>query len=359
MAIVFVLIAILQVLAGYFCAKVVQYVTRKAWLGTLAMLFTIVPVVSIYLKKSLVHCEWFTNGFCYLGYIYLGFILYFPMYCVAAFVFHKFYKKIRLKKLLSAGFILIPILLFGGYLNAINPRLKTINIESNSGNVEGNSDLKICFVSDIHVGCINTRHILNRVADCINRVNPDVVIFGGDVLDIEALKVYEKTFVDIMRDKITSKYETYTVIGNHEIYAGVEDCIRLLKKAGIKILIDKAVKVKGFDIVGRLDQTVRRRKSLSQIVSGKEENLIVVDHTPSAIEESANHRALLHLSGHTHAGQTFPMNLVVNYMFGPTGDLRKVKDTYAYITNGAGFWGPPYRIGNIPEVVLVKISRKK
>ncbi len=359
MAIVFVLIAILQVLAGYFCARMVQYLTKKTWLGVLAMFFTVVPVSSIYLKKSLVHCEWFTNGFCYLGYVYLGFILYFPVYCVVAFLFHKFYKKIRLKKLLSAGFVLIPILLLGGYLNAINPRLKTINIKSNSENIGGNSDLKICFVSDIHVGCINTKHILNRVADCINRANPDVVIFGGDVLDIEALKVYEKTFVDIMREKITSKYDTYTVIGNHEIYAGVEDCIRLLKKAGIKILIDKVAEVKGVSIAGRLDRTVMSRKSLSQILSGKEKNLIVVDHTPSAIEESAKHGALLHLSGHTHGGQTFPMNLVVNYLFGPTGDLRKVQNTYAYITYGAGFWGPPYRIGNVPEVVLIKISRRK
>ncbi|MBO4405324.1 MAG: metallophosphoesterase [Alphaproteobacteria bacterium] len=359
MAIVFVLVAILQVLAGYFCAKVVQYVTKKAWLGVLAMLFTIVPVMSIYLKKSLGHCEWFTNGFCYLGYVYLGFILYFPMYCAVAFVFRKFYKKVRLKKLLSAGFVLIPILLLGGYLNAINPRLKTINIESNYRNVGESSDLKICFVSDIHVGCINTKHIFNRVVDCINRANPDVVIFGGDVLDIEALKVYEKTFVDIMRDKITSKYDTYTVIGNHEIYAGVEDCVRLLKKAGVKILIDKVVEVKGVSIAGRLDRTVRSRKSLSQILSGNEKNLIVVDHTPSAIEESAKHGALLHLSGHTHGGQTFPMNLLVNYLFGPTGDLRKVQNTHAYITYGAGFWGPPYRIGNVPEVVLIKISRHR
>ncbi|MCR4623093.1 MAG: metallophosphoesterase [Alphaproteobacteria bacterium] len=352
MAVVFSVIIVLQILAGYFCAKVVQYLTKKVWLGFLAMLFALVPAVSIYLKKSLIHCEWFTNGFCYLGYIYLGFILYFPVYCIAVFVFHKFYKKISLKKLLSAGFVLVPIFLFGGYLNAINPRLKTINIE-------GSSDLKICFVSDIHVGCINTKHILNRVADCIDKANPDVVILGGDVLDIEALKVYEKTFVDIMRDKITSKYKTYTVIGNHEIYAGVEDCVRLLKQAEIKILIDKAVEVKGFNIVGRLDRTVLQRKSLSQIVANNMKNLIVVDHTPFAIEESADHHALLHLSGHTHAGQIFPMNFVVNYMFGPTGDLRKVKNTYAYITNGAGFWGPPYRVGNIPEVVLINILKRK
>lgn len=351
MAVVFVLIAILQVLAGYFCAKVIQYVTKKTWLGTLAMFFTIVPAVSIYLKKSLIHGEWFTNIFCYLGYVYLGFILYFPMYCVAAFIFHKFYNKIKLKKILAAGFVLVPALLLGGYLNAINPRLKTINIEADS-------DLKICFVSDIHVGCINTKHIMNRVADCIKRANPDVVVFGGDVLDIEALKVYEKTFTDIMQKKITSKYDTYTVIGNHEIYAGVHDCIRLLKKAGIKVLIDEVAEVKGFNIAGRVDRTVRSRKSLSQIIPNNVKNLIVVDHTPSSIHESAQHHALLHLSGHTHGGQTFPMNFVVNYLFGPTGDLKKVQDTYAYITYGAGFWGPPYRIGNIPEVVLVNISKR-
>lgn len=352
MFVIFVLVAVLQVLAGYFCAKVIQYLTKKTWLGTLAMFFTVVPAVSIYLKKLLVHCEWFTNVFCYLGYVYLGFILYFPIYCGVAFLIHKLFKKINFKKVLSAGFIFVPVLLLGGYLNAVNPRLKTINIEADS-------DLKICFVSDIHVGCINTKRILNRVADCIKRANPDVVVFGGDVLDIEALKVYEKTFIDIMKEKITSKYDTYTTIGNHEIYAGVNDCINLLKKAGIKVLIDKTVKIKEFNIAGRIDRTVWSRKSLSQIVPEGTKNLIVVDHTPSAIDESVQHHALLHLSGHTHGGQTFPMNFVVNYLFRPTGDLRKIQDTYAYITYGAGFWGPPYRIGNIPEVILVNISKKR
>ena len=351
MAVVFLLIVVLQVLAGYFCAKVVQYVTKKAWLGVLAMLFTVVPALSIYLKKTLAHCEWFTNGVCYLGYVYLGFVLYFPIYCVIVYLFYIFCGKISMRKLLSWGFVLVPALLFGGYLNAVNPRLKTINIESNA-------NLKICFVSDIHVGCINTKHILHKVADCINNVNPDVVVFGGDVLDIEALKVYEKAFVDIMREKITSKYDTYTVIGNHEIYAGVNDCIRLLKKAGTRILIDKVVNVKGFNIAGRLDRTVSSRKSLSQIISNDAENLIVVDHTPSSIDESVQHHALLHLSGHTHGGQIFPMNFVVNYLFGSTGDLKKIRNTYAYITYGAGFWGPPYRIGNIPEVVLINVSKK-
>ncbi len=351
MAFIFLVIVLLQVFAGYVCAKVIQYITRKAWLGVLAILFSLVPAVSIYLKKTSVHCEWFTNGFCYLGYIYLGFILYFPMYCVVAFAFHKFYKKIGLRKVLSWGFVLVPALLFVGYLNAINPQLKTINIE-------GNSELKVCFVSDIHVGCINTKHILNRIADCIKRANPDIVVFGGDVLDIEALKVYEKTFIDIMQKEVTSKYDTYTVIGNHEIYAGVTDCIRLLKQAGIKVLLDEVVQVKGFNIVGRLDRTVFSRKSLSQMVSDDAKNLIIVDHTPSDIEKSVQRHALLHLSGHTHGGQTFPMNFLVNYLFGSTGELKKIQHTYVYTTYGSGFWGPPYRIGNTPEVVLVNISRK-
>lgn len=342
------LIAILQVLAGYFCAKVVWCITKKTWLGVLAVFFSVVPAASIFLKKMLVHGEWFTNGFCYLGYIYLGFVLYFPIYCVIAFVFHKIYKKIELKELLAKGFVLVPVLLLGGYWNAINPKLKTVNIE-------GNANLKICFVSDIHVGCINTKRILNKVADCIKEANPDIVVFGGDVLDIEALKVYERTFIDIMQEKITSKYDTYSVIGNHEVYAGANDCVRLLKKAGIKILIDDMVQIKGFNIAGRVDQTVLSKKTLSQIVSDNVKNLIVIDHTPSRIAESVQHHALLHLSGHTHGGQIFPMNLIVNYLFGSTGDLKKIQDTYTYISYGAGFWGPPFRIGNVPEVVLVNI----
>ncbi|MDR2410045.1 MAG: metallophosphoesterase, partial [Bacteroidales bacterium] len=157
----------------------------------------------------------------------------------------------------------------------------------------------------------------------------------------------------------SSKYKTYTILGNHELYTGHQDCVNLLKKARISLLLDDYIILNSVVIAGRLDRNVYYRKSLREIIPADAKNLIVVDHEPDSIDESAENNALLHLSGHTHAGQMFPISLVTGFMYKPTGILGKIKNTYFYITNGAGFWGPPYRIGNIPEVALVKLGNNK
>ena len=348
---VFIFLAVMLVFAGYLCAKVIQHLTKKMWLGFVFMLCPVVSVLSLYFKNAFADSPLITDIFCNFGYIYLGFALYFTIYICLAFGFYYCCKKIQLKKLLGAGFIVVPVFLFLAYLNAINPQVEELNIE-------GDSDLTICFVSDIHIGCVNTKHILNRVVNKIEECHPDIVILGGDVLDIGSLKKYGEFFISTMK-QITSKYKTYAVIGNHEIYAGANDCIKILRKAGVIMLLDNVAIEKEFTIAGRLDRIVGDRKPLSQIVAPGIKNLIVVDHSPFRVDEAVDHKALLYLAGHTHAGQMFPMNLVVKYMFGSTSVLKKIKDTYTYISCGAGFWGPPFRIGSIPEVMLVKIRAKK
>lgn len=351
MSYVFVFLSVLLVFAGYLSAKVVQFLTKSVWLGFAFMLCPVASVLSLYYKNIATKNELLADILCNFGYVYLGFALYFTIYVCLVFIFYRFCKKIRLKNLLGAGFVVVPSFLFLAYLNAINPQLETLNIK-------GDSDLKICFVSDIHVGCINTEHILQRVANKIEEANPDVVILGGDILDIGSLKRYGDKFISIIKP-VTSKYKTYAVIGNHEIYAGVNDCIRILRKAGVKLLLDETVAEKGFTIAGRLDKTVGDRKALAKIVSSETKNLIVIDHSPFDIKEAVNQKAFLYLAGHTHAGQMFPMNFVVNFILDPTSVLRKIENTYTYISCGAGFWGPPFRIGNVPEVVLVKVSSGK
>lgn len=345
---IFIAFSVLQVLAGYLCAKVIQFTTKSTLLGLLAMGLAVTPALAIYLGQR-VNIRWLVDLVSYVGYLYLGFILYYTIYFALAFVGCKIFKEIDFQRALFLGFPLVTVILLLGYLNAINPRLKKIEIPTDV-------NAKICFVSDIHVGSINTITLLDKIAKNIEKADPDFVIFGGDTIDMKSIEVYGDDFIKIMKP-IASKYKIYAVIGNHELYAGVKDCVDLLRKANIEVLLDKAAVSGDFVIAGRLDFAVPNRKSLKEIISDEKKHLIVADHTPAAIEESAENGALIHLSGHTHGGQMFPLNLVVNSLFKSTGVLDKVRDTYYYITYGAGFWGPPYRIGNRPEVILIEFKK--
>jgi uncharacterized protein len=72
-------------------------------------------------------------------------------------------------------------------------------------------------------------------------------------------------------------------------------------------------------------------------------------------ERAAAYGVDLQLSGHTHGGQVYPFDLLVRLDQPVVGGLAEVDGTLVYVTNGAGFWGPPMRVGADPDVTLVEL----
>jgi predicted MPP superfamily phosphohydrolase len=84
---------------------------------------------------------------------------------------------------------------------------------------------------------------------------------------------------------------------------------------------------------------------------------ILLTHQPNAIKLLKKEKANLVLSGHTHAGQFFPANLLIYFFQKYVKGLYLIKDTYLYVNQGTGYWGPANRLGTsmeISEIVLVK-----
>ncbi|MCR5225278.1 MAG: metallophosphoesterase [Alphaproteobacteria bacterium] len=346
---IFVFFAVLYVIAGYVSAKCIYIATKQMWLGVITVLMSTTFPFAMSLMHLGIPCNWFLNIWCYIGYISIGFFMYFSMYCLCVLAVWLFWEKLNLQKAFLFGIVGVVMLLCYGYFNATNPRLKVIEIPSDV-------EAKICFVADIHVGSIGTVNLLNRTTNLINSTDADFVIFGGDTLDLNALLEYKDEFLKCMAKIHKPKL---AVIGNHEIYAGIAESIDVMKQAGIRVLLDESQNIGNLTIVGRIDSTSPQRKPLSQIMPQNPKNVIVIDHAPKEINESVEQHAMLHLSGHTHDGQMFPMTFVTRFKYGTkTGVLRKLQNTYCYVTPGAGFWGSPYRIGNHPEVVLVLLRRR-
>ena len=83
--------------------------------------------------------------------------------------------------------------------------------------------------------------------------------------------------------------------------------------------------------------------------------LVLMAHQPVQVEQAAAAGVGLQLSGHTHGGQLWPFDYAVRLDQPAVQGLSRVGDTQLYVTTGAGFWGPPMRIGARPEVAVVEL----
>jgi predicted MPP superfamily phosphohydrolase len=82
---------------------------------------------------------------------------------------------------------------------------------------------------------------------------------------------------------------------------------------------------------------------------------VLLAHQPVQAVEAARHGVDLQLSGHTHGGQMVPFNLVVPLQQPVVSGLGTVDGVQVYVTRGAGFWGPPIRVGAPPEITMLEL----
>ena len=131
-----------------------------------------------------------------------------------------------------------------------------------------------------------------------------------------------------------------------------------LKPLTAQFLRDQSVTIDDrFVVVGRDDRTNPDRHSIEQLMQGVNRQLpvILLDHQPYHLSESQQNKIDLQISGHTHRGQIFPFNLLVDRMFELAHGYRKIGHTHFYVSSGLGLWAAPLRIGTQSEIVNVVI----
>lgn len=247
------------------------------------------------------------------------------------------------------------VVLVAGYVNYRHPRVEHITIHTEKP-IEGGG-MRIVALSDVHLGRGTTRGDLRRYVDMINAEKPDMVMIVGDLIDNSIVPVEA---ADMCREfeRIEARYGIYMSAGNHEYISGIDACRNYLQTTPVRLLADSVVEhPSGISIVGRDDRINPRRATLDDLLasSDKERFSIVLDHQPNEIVTSAKLGVDLHLSGHTHRGQVWPLSLITDAMFDQSHGYRKWGDTHAYVMTGISLWGPPFRIGTNSEMVVIDI----
>ena len=225
----------------------------------------------------------------------------------------------------------------------------------------------IAQVSDIHVGTFVGDRELDEGFELVNRIRPDLVVATGDLVDSEASLVGA---LAARLSRVGARDGAYTILGNHDHYAGAAEVTELLRASGIRVLCNEALTIRGgdgggFALVGVDDMSGRTRPSagfagpdLSAALRGvrPDQPRILLAHQPKYLHESSG-RVALQLSGHTHGGQINPgfrpADFVMEYVSG-----RYERDgTTLWVNRGFGVAGPPARVNAPPEVTKIVIVR--
>jgi predicted MPP superfamily phosphohydrolase len=258
-----------------------------------------------------------------------------------------------------SGYSLLIIALSIGYYRFSHPVVieKEITINKSGGKY---SSLKVVAFSDLHLGAGIGKKKLQKYVQLINSQKPDLILIAGDMIDNSVFLLHKERMYEEI-NQLEAPLGIYSCLGNHEYISGISRSLEFFNKTKIQLLIDSVVSIDdSFQIIGRDDQSSNNRLSLNQLMekADPQKALFLLDHQPYHLEEAEKNGIDFQLSGHTHNGQLFPLNYIVDKLYELGHGYLKKNNTHLIVTSGLGLWGPPYRIGTQSELIVLSIRFK-
>lgn len=219
---------------------------------------------------------------------------------------------------------------------------------------------EIALVSDIHLGRVLGRGFSEKVVKQLEALSPHAVFIAGDIFD------GPEAFPDSLMEpwkQLHPQEGIYFVSGNHDEFGDVGVIKQAVRRAGIQVLSNEKIVADGLTIIG-VDDSLSWDKAAFAEVLGRlagdapGASLLLV-HQPDNLDVAEKAGVSLQLSGHTHGGQFWPWNHVVNAIFGSAAHgWSRHGMLQLYTSYGVGTWGPPMRLFTKPEIVLLKLENE-
>ena len=278
-----------------------------------------------------------------------------------------------MKKFLLITFIILlsifGILLYSRYVATSGLITKEYVINDNiASSYDG---LKIVHFSDLHYGRLISNDQLKRISDEINLINPDIVVFTGDLIDkdIDIDKFSDKELISFL-SSINAKYGKYAIRGNHDYLVYADKIASLFTDTGFIYLENS------YDIlynesndkifIGGLDTSSYDKEDLDKTLTYQDDSIsykIVLTHEPDISDEIVNKDNTINLilAGHSHNGQVrLPF---IGALSTPPGSKKyydnyyRIKNTSLYISSGIGVSTYDFRLFNRPSINFYRINK--
>lgn len=221
-------------------------------------------------------------------------------------------------------------------------------------------DKVVVQLSDVHLGPIYRKQFFYKIIEQVNSLKPEAVFITGDLFDGTES---EFSWMNHPFSHLNAPSGAFYGFGNHDLYLGFNRVVDLLKDNPVKILDNQLVEINGLQIIGinysfnsdfNLEEAI-----LKQVGYNSDRASILLLHAPKNIELAKKSGIDLQLSGHTHDGQLWPFNYIVNWAHHGYGYGFFQEGDFSLVVNaGVGSWGPPMRTAARSEIVKL-ILRKK
>jgi uncharacterized protein len=230
------------------------------------------------------------------------------------------------------------------------------------------SGFRIAEISDVQGDGRTTSETLRRYVSRVNSLEPDIVLFGGDL--VTSGTRYIDSTAHIMGG-LKSRFGTIAAIGDHDIFTNKTMVLRALAREGIRVVEDSTVT---FDVdscrvsVSVVTYTYLEKPSKDQFgkftESREGEFRVLLVHQPAEelVRFARDQAYPLMLTGHTHGGGIAfgipglflwaPANLESPYVSG----IYRLGDLQLSVTNGLGMTLAPVRFHAPAEVVLITLK---
>lgn len=238
--------------------------------------------------------------------------------------------------------------------------------------------LRVAFLTDLHYGLYVFAPQVRAWVDAANAERPDLILMGGDFLDIRSDADPAPLLAELAR--LRAPLGVFGVWGNHDYDSfGRGDTRRggrarpdwarrrasltdAFARAGVPILLNAGRAVRDDLWVGGVDDFWQDDTDPAAALAGAGERAtLLLSHNPDLLPDLPGPVDLV-LCGHTHGGQVrlpFVGAPVVPSRYGQRyamGWVRGAYGTPAYVSRGLGTSGIPFRNLCEPELTLLTLE---
>lgn len=255
-----------------------------------------------------------------------------------------------------------------GYSYFIEPNRLTVKTFTVTTEKEV-SPCTVVFFTDTHFGEYYDIAHAEEIVDTINGLDPDFVLFGGDLLDNYA-RDRQALDLEALRDslsRVEARAGKFAVWGNHDYGGGaVRIYQEFMTSCGFTVLDDESQLFEeyGIRVFGYDDVLVGWTPPELYTIQSEAFNLIL-SHEPCIARQIESSSDNLLLAGHTHGGQV-SLPLITARLLPPgsegfrkgfytQGEIGTETALQMYVSSGIGMTRYPFRLFNVPEIVQIQL----
>lgn len=276
------------------------------------------------------------------------------------------------KWLLIIFIVLFLIIVYARYVGTMGLVTKEYTLSSKDI-PDGFDGIKIVHFSDLHYNRAITLSKVKSIVEEINLINPDIVVFTGDIIDKDT-NLSDKDYNQLTNLflKIKAKYGKYAVMGNHDYDKDKDKVISIYNESKFKFLDNdyeiiynkdnEKIFIGGLNTVSynqdNLDKTMEYFKDDADI-----DYKIILVHEPDISDKIVkSYDVNLILAGHSHNGQVrLPF---IGAIYKPPyakkyyDNYYNINGTDLYISSGIGVSTLNYRLWNRPSINFYRINKE-